>query len=134
MGWVGNEGVDINRGVSPVSSPVAVLSHGGEFQKSKVGVIKAVWFNLVQFGIVSYTKPHKTTPTLRENYTVYTELHQLINFIYQSTLTTPNYSNYASLTSTKLTTATTSIKLNYTKHTKLTRLHRSISTTLTTSE
>ena len=97
MGWMGNEGVDINRGVSPVSSPVTVLSHGGEFQKSKVGVIKAVWFNLVQFGIVSYTKPHKTTPTLRQNYTVYIKLHQRINFIYQSTLTTPNNTKYTKL-------------------------------------
>ena len=121
---MGNEGVDINRGVSPDSSPDTVLSHCGEFQESKVGVFRVVWFNLVQFRIVSYTKPHKTTPTLRQNHTVYTKRHQ----VHQ------NYSNYASLTSTKLTTATTSIKLNYTKHTELTRLHRSISTTLTTSE
>ena len=33
MDWVGNEGVDINWNVSPVSSPVTVLSHRGEFNK-----------------------------------------------------------------------------------------------------
>ena len=33
MGWVGNEGVDINWDTSPVSSPVTVLSHRGEFKK-----------------------------------------------------------------------------------------------------
>ena len=30
-GWVGNEGVDINWDASPVSSPVTVLSHCGDF-------------------------------------------------------------------------------------------------------
>ena len=33
MGWVGNEGVDIIWDTSPVSSPVTVLSHRGEFHK-----------------------------------------------------------------------------------------------------
>ena len=33
MDWVGNEGVDINWNVSPVSSPVTVLSHSGKFNK-----------------------------------------------------------------------------------------------------
>ena len=33
MGWVGNKGVDINWDASPVSSPVTVLSHRGEFKK-----------------------------------------------------------------------------------------------------
>ena len=33
MDWVGNEGVDINWNVSPVSSPVTVLSHRGKFNK-----------------------------------------------------------------------------------------------------
>ena len=33
MAWVGNEGVDINWDASPVSSPVTVLSHRGEFKK-----------------------------------------------------------------------------------------------------
>ena len=33
MGWVGNEGVDINWNVNPVSSPVTVFSHCGEFNK-----------------------------------------------------------------------------------------------------
>ena len=32
MGWVGNEGVNMNWDVSPVSSPVNVLSHSGEFK------------------------------------------------------------------------------------------------------
>ena len=32
MGWLGNEGNDINWGASPVSSPVMVLRHRGEFQ------------------------------------------------------------------------------------------------------
>ena len=35
MGWVGNEVVDINWDASPVSSPVTVLSHRGEFNKVK---------------------------------------------------------------------------------------------------
>ena len=52
MGWVGHEGVDINWCVSPVSSPVAVLSHCGEFQYSNIGVVGAVLFNFVQFGMV----------------------------------------------------------------------------------
>ena len=33
MGWVGNEGVDINWDTSPVSSPFTVLSHLGELKK-----------------------------------------------------------------------------------------------------
>ena len=33
MGWVDNEGVDINWDVSHVSSPVTVLSHRGEFNR-----------------------------------------------------------------------------------------------------
>ena len=33
MGWVDNEGVDVNWDVNPVSSPVTVLSHRGEFNK-----------------------------------------------------------------------------------------------------
>ena len=33
MGWVRNEGVDINWDARPVSSPVIVLSHRGEFNK-----------------------------------------------------------------------------------------------------
>ena len=33
MGWVGNEGVDINWDASPVSSPFTVLSHRGEFKE-----------------------------------------------------------------------------------------------------
>ena len=35
LGWVGNERVDINWEVSPVSSPVTVLSYRGEFNKVK---------------------------------------------------------------------------------------------------
>ena len=34
-GWVRNEVVDINSDVSPVSFPVTVLSHPGEFNKVK---------------------------------------------------------------------------------------------------
>ena len=33
MGWLGNEGVDNNWDETPVSSPVTVLSHLGEFNK-----------------------------------------------------------------------------------------------------
>ena len=33
MCWMGNEGVNINWDVSPVSSPVTVLSHSDEFNK-----------------------------------------------------------------------------------------------------
>ena len=40
MGLVGNEGVDINWDVSPVSSPVIVLSQSCEFQQSKTRVLK----------------------------------------------------------------------------------------------
>ena len=40
MGLVGNEGVDINWDVSPVSSPVIVLSERCEFQQSKTRVFK----------------------------------------------------------------------------------------------
>ena len=39
MGWVGNEGVDINWNVSAVSSPVTVLSHRGEFNKVTIRVM-----------------------------------------------------------------------------------------------
>ena len=42
MGWLGNEGVDINWNVSPVSSPVTLLSHRGEFNK----VIIIIWPSL----------------------------------------------------------------------------------------
>ena len=35
MDWVANEGVDINWDVTPVSSPVTVLSQRGEFNKDK---------------------------------------------------------------------------------------------------
>ena len=35
MGWVGNKGVDINWDISPVASPVTMLSHPGEFNKVK---------------------------------------------------------------------------------------------------
>ena len=35
MGWLGNKGVDINWDTRPVSSPVTVLSHCGEFSKVK---------------------------------------------------------------------------------------------------
>ena len=35
-GWVRNEVVDITSDVSPVSSPVTVLSHPGEFNKVKL--------------------------------------------------------------------------------------------------
>ena len=38
MGLVGNKGVDINWDVSPVSSPVIVLSQRCEFQQSKTRV------------------------------------------------------------------------------------------------
>ena len=41
MGWVGNEGVNINWNVSPVSSPVTVLSHHGEFNKEII-----IWLSL----------------------------------------------------------------------------------------
>ena len=40
MGLVGNEGVDMNWDVSPVSSPVIVLSQRCEFQQSKTRVFK----------------------------------------------------------------------------------------------
>ena len=40
MGLVGNEGVDINWDVSPVSSPVIVLSQLCEFQQSKTRLFK----------------------------------------------------------------------------------------------
>ena len=33
MGWVGNEGVDINWDICPVSSLVTKLSHNDEFNK-----------------------------------------------------------------------------------------------------
>ena len=33
MGWVGNEGVDKNWNISPVTSPVTLSSHRGEFQE-----------------------------------------------------------------------------------------------------
>ncbi|CAH3159461.1 unnamed protein product [Porites evermanni] len=36
MGWVGNDGADINWDVSPVSSPVTELSHRDEFNKAKL--------------------------------------------------------------------------------------------------
>ena len=39
MGWVGNEGVNINWEVSAVSSPVTVLSHRGEFNKVTIRVM-----------------------------------------------------------------------------------------------
>ena len=44
MGWVDNEGFDINWDVSPVLSPVTVLSHRGEFNtgddhRSTLGLI-----------------------------------------------------------------------------------------------
>ena len=81
MGWVSNEGVDINGGISPVSSPVTVLSHCGEFQESKVGLVREVWFNLVQIGIVWSTKPH--TPN-------HTKLHRRYA---KTTQSTPNYTN-----------------------------------------
>ena len=42
MNWVGNERVDINWDVSPVSSPVTVLSHRGEFNKVKDSSMKGV--------------------------------------------------------------------------------------------
>jgi len=42
VGWVGNEGVDISWDVSPVSSPVNVLSHRGEFNKVKDSSMKGV--------------------------------------------------------------------------------------------
>ena len=42
MGWVGNEGVDINWYVSPVSSSVIVLSHRGEFNNVKDSSVKGV--------------------------------------------------------------------------------------------
>lgn len=40
MGWLGNEGVDNNWNVSPVSSPVTVLSHLGEFSRVKFTQIR----------------------------------------------------------------------------------------------
>ena len=33
MDWVGNKRVDINWEISPLSSPVTLLSHHGEFNK-----------------------------------------------------------------------------------------------------
>ena len=36
IGWLGNEAVDISWEASRFLSPVTVLSHGGEFNKSKV--------------------------------------------------------------------------------------------------
>ena len=42
MGWVGSEGVDINWDDTPVSSPVTVLSHRGEFNKAKDSSMKGV--------------------------------------------------------------------------------------------
>ena len=39
MGWVGNEGTDINWDVSPVSSPVTVSSHRGEFNEAKLEAV-----------------------------------------------------------------------------------------------
>ena len=39
MGWVGNEGADINGDVSPVSSPVTVSSHRGEFNEAKLEAV-----------------------------------------------------------------------------------------------
>ena len=39
MGWVGNEGADINWDVSPVSSPVTFLSHRGDFNKAKLEAV-----------------------------------------------------------------------------------------------
>ena len=39
MGWVGNEGADINWDVSPVSSPVTVSSHRGEFNEAKLEAV-----------------------------------------------------------------------------------------------
>ena len=44
MGWVGNEGVNINWNVNPVSSPVTLLSHRGEF--NKVIIIIIIWPSL----------------------------------------------------------------------------------------
>ena len=44
MGWVGKEGVNINWNVSPVSSPVTLLSHRGEF--NKVIIIIIIWLSL----------------------------------------------------------------------------------------
>ena len=35
MGWVGYEGIDISWDVSPVSSPIIVLSHRSEFNKEE---------------------------------------------------------------------------------------------------
>lgn len=35
IGWVDNKRVDINWDVSPVSSPVTVVSHRGEFNRGK---------------------------------------------------------------------------------------------------
>ena len=42
MGWVDNEGVDINWKASLVSSAVTVLSHRGEFNKAKDSSMKGV--------------------------------------------------------------------------------------------
>ena len=36
MGWVVNEGDDINWNVSPVSSPDTLLSHRGEFNRAMI--------------------------------------------------------------------------------------------------
>ena len=42
MRWVGNERVDINWDVSPVSSPVTVVSDRGEFNEVKDSSMKGV--------------------------------------------------------------------------------------------
>ena len=51
MGWVGNEGVDVQepincRDVRPVSCPVTALSHRGEFNNSRL-VGKSTYFKSV---------------------------------------------------------------------------------------
>ena len=50
MGWVGNEGAVINWDVSPVSSPVTVSSHRGEFNKAK---LEAVSLNVCKLQTLS---------------------------------------------------------------------------------